>query len=142
MMKNELIIEMEDLLLEKIEKQNRCLSFYNTLDDSVRADLCSAIFRSIDEELVQIRHLDLVFVSKLEKFKNHQNVSDLSELKREALDEFAMVKKAVNKILDSDEKLNAYFDSTYFLRVKAKKEAQDQVKKLRMTSAYRNINKI
>ncbi|MDH8678609.1 hypothetical protein QE109_10650 [Fusibacter bizertensis] len=142
MMKSELIIEMEDLLLEKIERQNRCLSLYKTLDDSVRADLCSAIFRSIDEEVILIGHIDLVFVSKLEKFKSRHNVSDLSELKREALDEFAMVKKAVNRILESDEKLNIYFDSTYLLRVKAKKDAQDQVKKLRMTSAYRNINKI
>ncbi len=140
-MKNDLIQEMEDILFEKIERQNKCLSFYETLDDDVRLDFCDVIFKGIDEELQEIGRLDLIFVSKLEKFKMENNILDLNELDRSIKSEFEMVKKAVSKTLSLGDKINAYSDSMSLLRIKVKKESQENMKKMRMTSAYRNINK-
>lgn len=140
-MKNDLIQEMEDILFEKIERQSKCLSFYETLDDDVRLDFCDVIFKGIDEELQEIGRLDLIFVSKLEKFKMENNILDLNELDRSIKFELEMVKKAVSKTLSLSDKINAYSDSMSLLRIKVKKESQENMKKMRMTSAYRNINK-
>ena len=142
MMKNDLIQEMEDILFEKIERQNKCLSFYETLDDDVRLDFCDVIFKGIDEELQEIGRLDLIFVSKLEKFKIENNILDLNGLDRSIKLEFEIVKKAVGKTLSLGDKINAYSDSMSLLRIKVKKESQENMKKMRMTSAYRNINKL
>lgn len=140
-MTNGLIREMEDLLFEKIERINKCLSFYETLDDSIKVELCDVIFRSIDEELSEIARLDLSFVLKIDKYKAEHNILDLNELEYARKSDFAMVQKAVDKILSLKEKLNEYYDKTYWLRIKVKEKSQDNMRKTRITSAYRNINK-
>ncbi|GAB6107675.1 hypothetical protein [Fusibacter bizertensis] len=141
-MTNGLIREMEDLLFEKIERINKCLSFYETLDDSIKVELCDVIFRSIDEELSEIKRLDLDFVLKLDKFKAEHSILDLNELDYAIKSDFAMIQKAVDKILSLKEKLNEYYDNTNLLRIKVKEKSQENMKKSRITSAYRNINKI
>lgn len=141
MMGIELVGEMEDLLLDKLDKQKKCLSFYEFLDESVRQDLIVGTFNQIDNICMEIQSIDLVFVSKLEKLKRMYSVCDLNDLPLSVQKSFIIIKKAVVKIAEYERLLGDLKKNSQEFKSQVSRNFLDSSRKASAASAYKNIIK-
>lgn len=145
-----LIKEIEDLLLDKLDKQESCLKFYEQVDPSVREDVLLKTFDQIDRLEHDIQSMDLLFLSKFDKFKVLNNVDDinniqsiveigaLQETERQSL---KLIKKAVALIAQRERALETSKNETQDLRLKMESNVKKTSRETKAYSAYRNINK-
>ncbi len=145
-----LLKEIEDLLLDKLDKQESCLKFYEQVDPSVREDVLLKTFDQIDRLEHDIQSMDLLFLSKFDKFKVLNNVDDinniqsiveigtLQETERQSL---KLIKKAVALIAQRERELETAKNETQDLRLKMESNVKKTNREIKAYSAYRNINK-
>ena len=145
-----LLKEIEDLLLDKLDKQESCLKFYEQVDSSVREDVLLKTFDQIDRLEHDIQSMDLLFLSKFDKFKLLNNVDDinniqsiveigtLQETERQSLN---LIKKAVALIAQRERALETAKNETQDLRLKMETNVKKTSRDTKAYSAYRNINK-
>lgn len=138
----EIIQEMETLLAAKIEAQEKLVGYYGLIDESVRKVLLENTFDKIDGLMEDIQKLDILFVSKLEKYKTLNGVKDLGELGGGGRKSFIEVKKLVLKAAENDVILSALRDETETLKVGLKRDKIMGSQMSSAASAYNKINKL
>lgn len=141
MMDVTLIRAMEQLLYEKLMKQDQCLRYFDLLDDDVRYDLLKSTFDKIDADISDIQDLDLLFMSLLDKIKRLENVQELTELDLAKQSAFELIQKSVAAIQLKQEKIDFLTESFAELKLNVFKKLQNDYKISTMHSAYKNINK-
>lgn len=138
----EIIQEMETLLVAKIEAQEKLIGYYGLIDESVRKVLLENTFDKIDGLMEDIQKLDILFVSKLEKFKALNGVKDLGELSGDGRKSFIEVKKLVLKAADYDVILGKLRDETETLKAGVRRDKIMGSQMSSAASAYNKINKL
>jgi hypothetical protein len=142
-----LIREIEDLLLDKLDRQENCLKFYDQIDKDVRQDLLLKIFDEIDRLEQDIQSMDLLFLSKFEKFKMMNGVDDINEVTQiETLGEaeklsLSLIKKAIILIAQRERELDTSKKETQEFRLQTESDLKKRSRENKAYSAYRNINK-
>ena len=142
-----LIREIEDLLLDKLDRQENCLKFYDQIDKDIRQDLLLKIFDEIDRLEQDIQSMDLLFLSKFEKFKVMNCVDDISEVAQiETLGEaerlsLSLIKKAIILIAQHERALDTSKKETQEIRLQTESDLKKKSRENKAYSAYRNINK-
>lgn len=145
-----LIREIEDLLLDKLDRQENCLKFYNQIDKDVRQDLLLKIFDEIDRLEQDMQSIDLLFLSKFEKFKVMNSVDDINDIKSivdmETLKEdekhsLILIQKAVVLIAQRERALDTSKKETQEIRLQTESDLKKKSRENKAYSAYRNINK-
>ena len=139
---NRLIQEIEDLLFEKLKRQEKCLNYYALIDDSVRQELLVRTFERIDFERDEIQKIDLQFLSKFEKVKQLYDIKALEELEAAERKSFEMAQNAVTLASKRHADLEALRVETDVLRGSVQKEFLIESRKATAVSAYKNINKL
>lgn len=138
----EIIQEMETLLAAKIEAQEKLIGYYGLIDESVRKVLLENTFDKIDGLMEDIQKLDILFVSKLEKFKVLNGVKDLGELSVDGRKSFIEVKKLVLKAAENDVILGKLRDETEALKAGVRRDKIMGSQMSSAASAYNKINKL
>jgi hypothetical protein len=142
-----LIREIEDLLLDKLDRQENCLKFYDQIDKDVRQDLLLKIFDEIDRLEQDIQSMDLLFLSKFEKFKVMNGVDDINAIVQiETLGEveklsLSLIKKAIILIAQRERELDTSKKETQEFRLQTESDLKKRSRENKAYSAYRNINK-
>ena len=145
-----LIREIEDLLLDKLDRQETCLKFYEQVDVSIRQDLLLKIFDEIDRLEHDIQAMDLLFLSKFEKFKVMNGVNDVNDIKSiveiETMNEdeknsLKLIKKAIILIAQRERALETSKKETQEIRLQTESDLKKKTRENKAYSAYRNINK-
>ncbi|HSN65392.1 MAG TPA: hypothetical protein VLS94_02075 [Fusibacter sp.] len=142
-----LIREIEDLLLDKLDRQENCLKFYDQIDKDIRQDLLLKIFDEIDRLEQDIQSMDLLFLSKFEKFKVMNGVDDINEVTQiETLGEaekrsLSLIKKAIILIAQRERALDTSKKETQEIRLQTVSDLKKKSRENKAYSAYRNINK-
>lgn len=142
-----LIREIEDLLLDKLDRQENCLKFYDQIDKDIRQDLLLKIFDEIDRLEQDIQSMDLLFLSKFEKFKVMNGVDDINEVAQiETLGEaeklsLSLIKKAIILIAQRERALDTSKKETQEIRLQTESDLKKKSRENKAYSAYRNINK-
>ena len=135
------IVEMENLLYEKLQQMDLCLSYYDLIHEEVRHELLKSTFDKIDEVIEEIQKIDLVFMSTLDKYKRLLGVKSLEELPSMNQKAFELIQKSIvlitQKQISLDEKLKEHEN----LKVSVLKQMKNSHKINKSYSAYRNINK-
>lgn len=137
-----LMQEIEDLLFDKLKRQEKCLNYYALIDDSVRQELLIRTFERIDLERDEIQKIDLQFLSKYEKVKQLYGIKALEELAEGERKSFEMVQNAVTLASKRHAELESLRLETDVLRGSIQKEFLLGNRKATAVSAYKNINKI
>ena len=142
-----LIREIEDLLLDKLDRQENCLKFYDQIDKDIRQDLLLKIFDEIDRLEQDIQSIDLLFLSKFEKFKVMNGVDDINAIVQiETLTEdekhsLILIKKAIILIAQRERELDTSKKETQEFRLQTESDLKKRSRENKAYSAYRNINK-
>lgn len=142
-----LIREIEDLLLDKLDRQVKCLKFYDQIDKDIRQDLLLNIFDEIDRLEQDIQSIDLLFLSKFEKFKVMNSVDDINSIVQiETLTEdekhsLILIKKAIILIAQRERELDTSKKETQEFRLQTESDLKKRSRENKAYSAYRNINK-
>lgn len=136
-----LIREIEDLLLDKLDRQESCLKFYEQVDASIRQDLLLKIFDEIDRLEHDIQSMDLLFLSKFEKFKVMNGVDDINDIKRIEKHSLTLIKKAIILIAQRERALQTSKNETQEIRLQTESDLKKKSRENKAYSAYRNINK-
>lgn len=139
---NHLIQEIEDLLFDKLKRQEKCLNYYALIDDSVRQELLIRTFERIDVERGEILKIDLQFLSKYEKVKQLYGIKALEELAEGERKSFEMVQNAVTLASKRQAELETLRLDTDGVRGSVQKEFLIESRKATAVSAYKNINKL
>jgi len=141
MVHEEIIRELEDLLFDKLKRQEKCLNYYELIDDSVRQELLIRTFERIEDELQEIQKIDLLFLSKFDKLKQSYAIKSLDELPIQERKAFEMIQNAVVLASKRFDDLEAYKMSTKAQKTNVQKEFLIENRKASAMSAYKNINK-
>lgn len=145
-----LIREIEDLLLDKLDRQENCLKFYEQIDKDIRQDLLLKIFDEIDRLEQDMQSIDLLFLSKFEKFKVMNSVDDINDIKSivdmETLKEdekhsLILIQKAIILIAERARALDTSKKETQEIRLQTESDLKKKSRENKAYSAYRNINK-
>lgn len=139
---SEMVLEMESLLLAKLEAQEQCLRYYELIDESVRKELLIKTFETIDALCDDIQKLDILFVSKLDSYKSVYGIKDLGELGDAARLVFTIVKKQVLKAAENDGALSDFKQKTAELKMELKRDKMTGSQIKAAASAYNKINKL
>lgn len=142
-----LIRDIENLLLDKLDRQENCLKFYEQIDNDIRQDLLLRIFDEIDRLEQDIQAIDLLFLSKFEKFKVMNGVDDINAiaqigtLKADEKDSLTLIKKAIILIAQRERELDTSKKETQEIRLQTESVLKKKIRENKAYSAYRNINK-
>ena len=136
-----LIREIEDLLLDKLDRQENCLKFYEQIDKDIRQDLLLKIFDEIDKLEQDIQSIDLLFLSKFEKFKVMNGVDDINDIKSIEKHSLTLIKKAIILIAERERALDTSKKETQEIRLQTESDLKKKSRENKAYSAYRNINK-
>lgn len=136
-----LIEEIEDLLFDKLKRQEKCLKYYELIDDSVRSELLIRTFDKIDHELEEILKIDLQFLTKFDKLKRQYGIKTLDELPTEGRNVFEMIQNAVVLTSKRQNALDVCKTEASPYRDGIQKAFLDENRKAFVASAYKNINK-
>lgn len=142
-----LIRDIENLLLDKLDRQENCLKFYEQIDNDIRQDLLLRIFDEIDRLEQDIQAIDLLFLSKFEKFKVMNGVDDINAiaqigtLKADEKDSLTLIKKAIILIAQRERALDTSKKETQEIRLQTESVLKKKIRENKAYSAYRNINK-
>ena len=137
-----LIQEIEELLFDKLKRQEKSLHYYALIDDSVRQELLIRTFERIDLERDEIQKIDLQFLSKYEKVKQLYGIKALEELEAGERKSFEMAQNAVILASKRHAELETLRLETDALRGSIQKEILIENRKATAVSAYKNINKL
>ena len=142
-----LLKEIEDLLLDKLDKQESLIQFFEQVDGSIRQEMLIKIFDTIDQLESEIQSMDLLFLSKFDKFKTLNGVKDINDgIAIEALQEsekqsLKLIKNAVKFIAERERALEAFKNETQEIKLNTDISAKKTSRENKAHSAYKNINK-
>lgn len=141
MHKSEMIIQMEALVEQKLMHMDAVINLYEMVDESVRESLMVHTFECIENTMNEIQKVDILFVTKLDRFKGLNQIRELSEL--DALDQ-KLFKKLKGFIEIASEKqgiLKVFEEKHEAIRLELKRKELNGVKHSTAASAYGKINK-
>jgi hypothetical protein len=132
---------MEALVEQKLMHMDTVINLYEMLDESVRESLLVHTFERIDETLDEIQKMDILFVTKLDRFKGLNQIRELSEL--DAVDQKLFKKlKGFIEIAREKQMILEGFEKKYeAIRSELKRKELNGVKQSIAASAYGKINK-
>lgn len=136
-----LIIEMENLLYEKLQRMDLCLSYYELIHEDVRHELLKSTFDRIDDVIEEIQKIDLVFLSTLDRYKRLLGVKSLEDLTSINQKAFELIQKSIALITQKQIMLDGRFNQFEPQKISLLKQMQNSHKINKSYSAYRNINK-
>lgn len=136
-----LIIEMENLLYEKLQRMDLCLSYYELIHEDVRHELLKSTFDRIDDVIEEIQKIDLVFLSTLDRYKRLLGVKSLEDLTNINQKSFELIQKSITLITQKQKILDDRFNQFEPQKISLLKQMQNSHKINKSYSAYRNINK-
>lgn len=136
-----LIIEMENLLYEKLQRMDLCLSYYELIHEDVRHELLKSTFDRIDDVIEEIQKIDLIFLSTLDRYKRLLGVKSLEDLTSINQKAFELIQKSIALITQKQKILDDMFKQFEPQKITILKQMQNSHKINKSYSAYRNINK-
>ncbi len=136
-----LIVEMENLLYEKLKRMDLCLSYYELIHEDVRHELLKSTFNQIDDVIEEIQNIDLVFLSTLDRYKKLLGVKSLEDLTSINQKAFELIQKSIALITQKQKILDDRFKQFEPQKISVLKQMQNSHKINKSYSAYRNINK-
>lgn len=136
-----LIIEMENLLYEKLQRMDLCLSYYELIHEDVRHELLKSTFDRIDDVIEEIQKIDLIFLSTLDRYKRLLGVKSLEDLTSINQKAFELIQKSIALITQKQIILDDRFNQFEPQKISLLKQMQNSHKINKSYSAYRNINK-
>lgn len=136
-----LIIEMENLLYEKLQRMDLCLIYYELIHEDVRHELLKSTFDRIDDVIEEIQKIDLVFLSTLDRYKRLLGVKSLEDLTSINQKAFELIQKSIALITQKQIMLDDRFNQFEPQKISLLKQMQNSHKINKSYSAYRNINK-
>lgn len=136
-----LIVEMENLLYEKLQRMDLCLNYYELIHEDVRHELLKSTFGQIDDVIEEIQKIDLVFLSTLDRYKRLLGIKSLEDLTSINQKAFELIQKSIALITQKQKILDDMFKQFEPLKISILKQMQNSHKINKSYSAYRNINK-
>ncbi len=136
-----LIVEMENLLYEKLQRMDLCLNYYELIHEDVRHELLKSTFGQIDDVIEEIQKIDLVFLSTLDRYKRLLGIKSLEDLTSINQKAFELIQKSIALITQKQKILDDMFKQFEPLKISLLKQMQNSHKINKSYSAYRNINK-
>lgn len=141
MHKSEIIIQMEALVEQKLIHMDIVINLYEMVDESVRESLLVHTFDRIENTMDEIQKVDILFVTKLDRFKGLNQIRELSEL--DALDQqrFKKLKGFIEIASEKQGIIKGFEEKHEALRLELKRKELNGVKQSTAASAYGKINK-
>ena len=133
--------EMALFLKQKQVCINIALNYYSMIEDTERQNMIEALFNKIDEELEQIHELDLLFLSKFDKFKRANNIQELSELNLADQNQFVSIKTLIREISEPQQLLELHKKNYSIKKQEISKNRIDTKQKTQAFAAYKRTNK-
>lgn len=138
-MRGQLVLEeLITILEDKISQLSSSILLYENLDDTLSPSIMSKVFDQLEWHKEQAQQLDIKFVTKLDRFKQINEIASLDALLIESQEVRKLFEHLKEKITITQEKeviLKAYerqLETSHKLVDKGKFKA---------ISAYKNINK-
>jgi hypothetical protein len=138
MKRSDLILEMNNLLQQKVQMMEQLVVLLENLDETVSASFVRPSLEAIDGLQKQLLNKDVLFLSLLQKFLSENEVKSLNEL---PVEDLLPLKKAQSSILEVDElqkRVNA--EMAHFLLIKDKLKGE-QIKEKTLSDIHRAYGK-
>jgi hypothetical protein len=138
MKRSDLILEMNNLLEQKVQLMEQLVVLLENLDETVSVSFVKPSLEAIDGLQKQLLNKDVLFLSLLQKFLSENEVKSLNEL---PVEDLLPLKKAQSSILEVDElqkRVNA--EMAHFLLIKDKLKGE-QVKEKTLSDIHRAYGK-
>lgn len=138
MKRSDLILEMNNLLEQKVQMMEQLVVLLENLDESVSVSFVRPSLEAIDGLQKQLLNKDVLFLSLLQKFLTENAVKSLGEL---PVEDLVPLKKAQSSIVVVDElqsRVNAEME--HFLLIKDKLKGE-QIKEKTLSNIHKAYGK-
>lgn len=133
-----LLEELISFLEDKIIQLNSSILLYENLDETLNPSIMIKVFDQIEVHKEQIQNLDIRFVTKLDRFKQMNEVASLEALVIDTQEARKLFKQLKEKIAITQEKEVILKDYAHDFEAAHKIIDKGKIKAI---SAYKNINK-
>lgn len=138
-MRGQLVLEeLITILEDKINQLSSSILLYENLDDTLSPSIMSKVFDQLEWHKEQAQQLDIKFVTKLDRFKQINEITSLDALEIKSQEVRKLFEHLKEKITITQEKEIILKD--YERQLEASHKLVDKGR-FKAISAYKNINK-
>ncbi|MBE0451367.1 MAG: hypothetical protein IBX70_11030 [Clostridia bacterium] len=138
MKRSDLILEMNNLLEQKVQLMEQLVVLLENLDESVSAAFVRPSLDAIDGLQKQLLGKDVLFLSLLQKFLSENEVKSLGELPVEDLAPLKQAQSSIRVVDELQSKVNAEME--HFLLIKDGLKGE-QIKEKTLSDIHRAYGK-
>lgn len=142
------IQNIEDVLMEKIVLQKQIIIGYREIEPLIasspndHSDQLSQFFDKVEKISAEILELDLMFSNYFDLYKRELNIKTLEELDSCQQGSFSLIQQLVMKVNSLQDQINSLKEQWAETEITLKRINGENRQKQKVTSAYKNINKI
>lgn len=138
MKRNDLLLEMNNLLQQKVQMMEQLVVLLENLDESVSVAFVRPSLDAIDGLQKQLLNKDVLFLSLLQKFLSENEVKSLGELPVEDLAPLKQAQSSIRVVDELQSRVNAEME--HFLLIKDRLKGE-QVKEKTLSDIYKAYGK-
>lgn len=138
MKRSDLILEMNNLLEQKVQLMEQLVVLLENLDETVSVSFVRPSLDAIDGIQKQLLNKDVLFLSLLQKFLSENEVKSLGELPVEDLAPLKQAQSSIRVVDELQSKVNAEME--HFLLIKGKLKGE-QIKEKTLSDIHKAYGK-
>jgi len=138
MKRNDLLLEMNNLLQQKVQMMEQLVVLLENLDESVSVAFVRPSLDAIDGLQKQLLNKDVLFLSLLQKFLSENEVKSLGELPVEDLAPLKQAQSSIRVVDELQSRVNAEME--HFLLIKGRLKGE-QIKEKTLSDIHKAYSK-